>query len=439
MSADIIVAGAGHGGLIAAGVLARAGFKVTVLERRKRIVIGHDWEDRFTFDVLDRVSDGAIAVPDCWRYRGDCAFISPSHRTSVKIKYDENNRQRVMWRKPLINALIGYAEKGGADIRFGVNVNSPIIENGRVVGVNTSEGAMTAKLVIDALGSFSILRSMLPTEFGIDRNLERGDAFYAYRAYFGKTSDISPEFPFEVYLYHECEPGLSWFCTNEDSVDILIGRVDPDFQSNKVAEQLEIFRKSHPWFDDRILHGGSFEVIPVRRPLAVMVADGYAAVGDSAFMTTPMNGMGIDLSLLAGRLLADTVISCNGDYSAKALWKYNREFHIQYGGDTAKNEGLKNSLLKMPAEGVDFLFDNAVIQSSDLAGAGRNTKLSALLGKFVRGMKNPKYFFTIINGLMKGAKAAKIYKNAPETFDRAKIEQWKARLAENIITLPDHS
>ena len=32
----------------------------------------------------------------------------------------------------------------------------------------------------------------------------------------------------------------------------------------------------------------------------------------------------------------------------------------------------------MPSDGVDFLFDNAVIQSSDLAGAGRNMNFKAL-------------------------------------------------------------
>ena len=98
----------------------------------------------------------------------------------------------------------------------------------------------------------------------------------------------------------------------------------------------------------------------------------------------------------AGLLLAETLIK-KEDTRIENLWNYNREYHMQFGGPTAKNEGLKNSLLKLPYEGVDFLYDNAVIQSSDLAGAGRNMKLGALLGKFVRGMKKPKYFFAIIH------------------------------------------
>ena len=39
--------------------------------------------------------------------------------------------------------------------------------------------------------------------------------------------------------------------------------------------------------------------------LPMIVADGYAAVGDSAAMTIPLNGSGINLSMNAGKLLAD--------------------------------------------------------------------------------------------------------------------------------------
>lgn len=56
MSKKIVVAGAGHGGVIAAAKLAKEGFDVTVYEKKKRENIGHDWEDRFDFQtVLDAV------------------------------------------------------------------------------------------------------------------------------------------------------------------------------------------------------------------------------------------------------------------------------------------------------------------------------------------------------------------------------------------------
>lgn len=429
----IIVAGAGHGGLIAAAKLAKAGYDVHVYEKNRREDLGHDWEDRFSFDVLLNAVEKDELPEDSWRYRGDCEFVSPSKRTEVKIRYDENHRQKVMWRKPLIAMLLDYADECGVQFHFEQNVIAPIVEKDWVVGIKTKNDDVRGDMVIDALGAFSTVRKQLPNEFGIEKDVKRGDVFYAYRAYFNLEKDVRPEFPFEVYLYHEREQGLSWFLTNSDSVDVLIGRIDP-IDDNKIKEQLKIFKENHDWLGSSILHGGKYGVIPVRRPLALMVANGYAAVGDSAFMTTPMNGMGIDLSLNGGLLLAKTITESK-DFSRESLWVYNRDFHKLYGGNTAKNEGLKNALLSLSPDGVDFLFDNAVIQSSDLAGAGRNMNFNALLGKFVRGMKNPPYFFAIIKGLIKGAKSSKTYKNAPTNFNFKKICKWQNKIASYSVKI----
>ncbi len=428
----ILVAGAGHGGLISAAKLAEKGYDVTVFEKKERDEIGHDWEDRFTFSLLEKlIGIKETEFPEnCWRYRGDCAFVSPAKRKKVIINYKADTRQRVMWRKPLIGMLIDNAVKCGTRIKFGTEIVAPIIENDKVKGVKTSDGDFYADLVIDAAGVFSPVRTQLPEKFGIEKQPKHGDLFYAYRAYFERNKDYPvPDVPFEVYMYHEGEQGLSWFNTYDECCDVLIGRIEK-FGDEKVKEQLEIFKKDHPWLGDNIINGGSYGVIPVRRPLAVMVADGYAAVGDSAFMTTPMNGMGIDLSLLAGEILADTVIMLGEkQYSKENLWVYNRDFHRLYGGETAKNEGLKNAILSLPSEGVDFLFENEVIQSSDLAGAGKNTKFSALLGKFKRGMKAPKYFFALINGLIKGSKASGTYRKAPENYSPDAVSAWSKKIS----------
>ena len=429
----VIVAGAGHGGLVAASKLAKFGYDVTVYEKKQKEELGHDWEDRFTFDLLLKIIEKDELPKEVWRYRGNCVFVSPSKRTNVEIRYTDETRQKIMWRKPLINMLLDYAEKCGVKFEFGTEVKEPIIKEDTVVGIKTNKGEILGDIVIDALGVFSVLRKKLPDTFGIEKELNRGDVFYGYRAYFNKIDDSMPEFPFEVYLYHEREQGLSWCCVNKDNVDILIGRID-ELTKEKVEEQLKIFKENHPCIGDTILHGGQYGVIPVRRPLPLMVANGYALVGDSAFMTTPMNGMGIDLSMNAGLLLAETLIN-KADASIENLWNYNREYHKQFGGPTAKNEGLKNSLLKLPYEGVDFLYDNAVIQSSDLAGAGKNMKLGALLGKFVRGMKKPKYFFAIIKGLIKGSKAAKTYTKAPKEYNIKAIKKWEDKLNKLVIKI----
>ncbi|MBQ6118792.1 MAG: FAD-dependent monooxygenase, partial [Clostridia bacterium] len=273
----ILVAGAGHGGLAAAAALAKRGFAVTIIEQKKREELGHDWEDRFTFSLLCEILGVAEnELPEgCWRYRGDCAFVSPSKRKQVVIRYTEETRQRIMWRKPLLQMLLDHAEACGAQLLFETKVLSPATENGRVTGLVTSAGTFPADLVIDAAGVFSPVRRGLPDSFGVEKEPKHGDLFYAYRAYYDRLPGYPlPAAPFEVYLYHEGERGLSWFCSNQDSCDVLIGRTDP-LTEEKVREQLAIFKRSHPWLGETVLHGGQFGVIPVRRPLTLMVGDGY--------------------------------------------------------------------------------------------------------------------------------------------------------------------
>lgn len=434
---SIIIAGAGHAGLVTAAKLAANGFSVIVFENENRENLGHDWEDRFSFELLEKITGKSTEdFPDeSWRYRGDCAFVSPAKRKRVEIFYKGDARQKIMWRKPLINMLIDNAISNGAEFRFEETVLSPVIENGKVTGIVTDKNTYKADAVIDCLGAFSALRLNLPDEFGIEKEPRHGDVFYSYRAYYKNAEEMNPEIPFEVYMYHEGEKGLFWCCTNKDTTDILIGRIDkPD--DAKINENLDKMKADHPFFTDEIIHGGSRGVIPVRRALTLMVAPGYAAAGDSAFMTMPMNGMGIDLSLNAGLILADVLIKNSGrEFTADILWEYNKRFHKEFGCVAAKNEGLKNAILSLPAEGVDFLFENDVIQSSDLAGSGRNTSFTSLLGKFGRGMRNPPYFFAIIKGLIKGAAASKLYSKPPETFDMNSIRAWSRKIESKDIVI----
>lgn len=432
----ILVAGAGHGGLVAGALLAKNGYDVTVIEKKKETELGYDWEDRFSLSLLCEILNcKEEELPaDSWRFRGDSVFISPSKRKRVPVHFEEDDRQKIMWRKPLLQLLIQHAKQNGVKFLFETEVYSPLTSGRSVTGLLTENGEMSADLVIDAAGVFSPVRSNLPKYFHIEKMPKYGDVFYAWRAYFNKTSDVSPEEPFEVFLYHEGERGLSWVCTSRDAVDVLIGRIDK-LSQKKIGETVGRYRADHPWLGEEIVSGGKDAVIPVRRPLTLMVADGYAAVGDAAFMTTPMNGMGIDLSLNAGRLLAKTILSAEtAPFSANALWRYNRDFHKLYGGEAAKNEGLKNSLLKLPSEGVDFLFEKEVIQGADLAGGGKNVQLSALLGKLKRGLSNPTYFFTVVGGLMNGSKVMKLYRSAPDAFDLQKIQRWNKEIEALDIT-----
>ena len=100
--------------------------------------------------------------------------------------------------------------------------------------------------------------------------------------------------------------GISWIASEDDHTDLLIGRFE-DFDMAEVERFSDVLRETNPRLGRERVRGGQFVEIPVRQPLAMMVADGYAAIGDSAFMTVPMIGSGIANSLKASRALADAV------------------------------------------------------------------------------------------------------------------------------------
>ena len=89
------------------------------------------------------------------------------------------------------------------------------------------------------------------------------------------------------------------------------------FMSNTV-----IWAKS--WF------GAADNRYPRTPALAVFVADGYAAVGDSAFMTYAVKGSGIAYSLMAGTLLANAIEQDEDClFNCDTLWEYEKAFFRQ--------------------------------------------------------------------------------------------------------------
>ena len=70
---------------------------------------------------------------------------------------------------------------------------------------------------------------------------------------------------------------------------------------------LDDIRRDNAIVGRELMKGGQLLQIPVRRPLSRFVANGYAAVGDSACMTIPMLGSGMASGMKAAKILADTL------------------------------------------------------------------------------------------------------------------------------------
>ena len=438
MGRKIVIAGAGHGGLVAASKLAQSGFDVTVYEKKSRDELGYDWLDAVDPRAFYEVG---LELPKDMKFEknGDMRFYNPALSAPLTVESNGNGSTKIE-RKLIYDLLIDYAEKSGVKLVYNCPVLGPVMNGIRVAGIETVNGTVTADLVIDSAGMDSPVRENLPFDCNVDNSYGYGECFYAYRAYFNKLPAPEPEVPYEIFLMHMGERGISWVVTESDCVDVLIGRTSP-ISDEQVQDVLEKMREFSPQIGKEVVRGGTrVNRIPVRRPLSVMVCDGYAAVGDSAYMTMPMNGSGICAALRAGLMLADTVKADTEEkYSAETLWDYNRRYILHFGLNFASIDTLKNILLFMSSNGVDFLFDKQIITPNDInfnrGKSESNSSFSDMLGRVSRGMGNLPVLLRTAGALTKGDGLKKVYRTIPEQYELEAVRKWKEEVLDATVLM----
>lgn len=379
MGNKIIVAGAGHGGLAAAADLSRRGFDVTVFEQKEKNGLGYDWTDIFAPRSLLTAN---IPYPprSRYEYKENMTFFSPSKRIGLAQNVPENDLEIKMERKDIYTHLISHAKKCGVKFRFSCKIDGPAMLGSRVAGLCLEGGeTVYADLVIDAAGLDSPVRSALPPVCGVEKTAGNFEQFFVYRAFYERVGDYEPKDKFQVYLLHEGERRIAWVATEGEHVDVLIGRFEP-FGEDEVEQVLALLKKDNPQISDRIVRGGSFVKIPVRQPLSVMVADGYAAIGDSAFMTVPLIGSGIANSLKASHMLVKTIAEDkNRAFTAATLWKYQSEYYRQLGNGYAAMAIMKLFLLRLNPDELDFIFDRGILTEKEFTIGADTTNLQSML------------------------------------------------------------
>lgn len=375
MGKKIIVAGLGHGGIAAAAQLAKAGFDVTVYEKKKEGTLGHDWTDIFAPDALG-IAGMDMPPEDKYEYKEDMTFFGPTSKKSLRQHVPENQLEIKMERRDIYEHFINHALDCGVEIVYECAVEGPIVLGNRVVGIKTEKGDVYGDLVIDSCGLNSPVRRNLPESFGIEKDAARNERISIYRAFFNVASDEEVEAKFKVMLFKGGELGINWIASEDDHTDLLMGRFT-DFGIEEVEKFTELLRKENPRLGEEVIRGGQFVEIPVRQPISIMVADGYAAIGDSAFMTVPIIGSGIANCLKASKILTNTVIKDkNQSYSAETLWNYQTGFYKALGAGLAPLACVKLLLLSLTAEEVDDLFEKEILTEDMMTIGGDFTGLS---------------------------------------------------------------
>lgn len=432
MGKKIIIAGGGHGGITAGMLLAKEGFDVTVYEKNSRDSMGHDWTD-----IFDKKGFAAVGLDmpaeDKYKLKHDMCFYGPAESIALVQETPIDELEIQMERTAIYDHIIEGAEKAGVKFEYDCAVEAPILFGNRVVGIKTAKGDVYGDLVIDACGIDSPVRSKLPASTGIQNGSIEYEQFYVYRAFFNKTAEVEETQKFKVLMLPEGKLGISWIATEEEHTDVLIGRFLP-LDMEEVDRTISKLRETNPSIGTEIQRGGQFVKIPVRQPLGVLVADGYAAIGDSAFMTVPIIGSGIANSFKASKILADAVIADKeGAYSAETLWTYQKNFYDKIGSALAPLACVKLMLTRLEGKDLDYIFENGILNAEDMTIGADSTSLGAMLGgmplddmkKKVVGLINNKTVLAKVLRLgIEIAKATAVTAAMPKTYNRKKILSW---------------
>lgn len=433
MKEKIIVAGAGHGGIVAAYYLAKEGYDVTVYEKGQEGKLGHDQGDSIHLDGFEK---SGIPIPEKWYVkRTPIAFCVPGTDLEPLVQADNGETYNVeIDRNALYEHLITLAVDEGVKFVYECEITAPIILASRVIGIKTSLGDFYGGLIIDACGLYSPIRTQLPESFHIKNNFGKYDVLSAYRAYYNRVEgeEINP-LRYRVSLIPCDICGLSWIVTNDDNVDILIGAFD-GIDNDDIDKVLDVYKKENPFLGDKLLRGGKVIDIPVRQPLALLVADGYAAIGDSAYMTVPVKGSGIGYSMRAGKMLADCVINdTDGLLNRETLWKYQVDFFKEIGTQSAILAIAKNEFPMLTTDIIECAFGEKIVSSEDMALFGNeqglikvllSLKIGDLTGKAKKVITNSEMRRILLSITKNVTKYLMIDRGLPERYDPDAIVKW---------------
>lgn len=430
MGKKIIVAGLGHGGIAAAALIAKAGFDVTVYEQKSEGTLGYDWTDIFAPNALS-IAGMDMPPADKFEYKEDMTFFNPSMTTALRQNVPQDQLEIKMERRDIYDHFIKNALKHGVKIVYDCKVEGPIVLGNRVVGIKTEKGDVYGDLVIDSCGMNSPVRRNLPESFGIEKDVARNEKISIYRAFFNKACDDAVEAKFKVMLFAGGVKGISWVASEDEYTDLLLGRFE-DFDMEEVERFSAYLRESNPRLGTEVVRGGQFVEIPVRQPLSIMVADGYAAIGDSAFMTVPLIGSGIANSLKAAKVLADTVISDKSrSFSAESLWRYQMGYYKVLGAGLAPLACGKLLLISLSPEEVDYVFEKGIMTADMMTIGADFTGLASvkldpkeLINQAKEVCGDPELLKKIIACGVRMGKAIAACAMMPKKWNAKRVQSW---------------
>jgi flavin-dependent dehydrogenase len=389
---DVIIAGGGMAGLITAasiGYNSKTGARVLVVDRNRESEPGKKTNNGWTCgDATSKRSLNYLAdhigisygSPELEHPVRGVYVYSPDRKTKVLFE----GEGFLLNRKILPRRQVNDAKKFGTEFMFGATAERLLSEDGRITGISgrKSDGStfsLTARVVIDAAGSSSTLRRFMPIPSKIEKEIDPDDVVGTGRYILDFEPAVENKAFFDpdyciIHLDQFVAPaGYSWtFPKGRKKVNIGLGvshsglarrnrrfGLNDNLQSlidRYLADNPVIKNYSQPGDDANSGNTKGNWQVPVRRHNDCMVANGFAVVGDSAWMPRPIDAGGISPSIYGGTILGKVIAEAleAGDTSEAGLWKYNVEYMNTHGYPMASFEVLRRYLQTVTNEQINY-------------------------------------------------------------------------------------
>jgi geranylgeranyl reductase family protein len=348
--ADVIVVGAGPGGSATAHALAQSGLDVLLLEKTtfpREKVCG----DGLTPRAVKSLVDMGIDTSENNGFIRNRGLRILGGGVRLELEWPElatyPNYGLVRPRLDFDDLLAQNAQKAGARLQTLTHVTGPIVENGRIIGVQAKVGPEKTPTTYRA--PITVACDGVSARLAISQGIQKRDdrpMGVAVRRYYDspRHDDDMLESWLELRTPEgDLLPGYGWvFGVGDGTSNVGLGILNTTkaWQDTNYKDLMSRWTSAMPpeWqFDEEHARG------PIRGAALPMgfnrtphYRDGLVLVGDAAGAVNPFNGEGIAYAMESGRLAAEVIVQAlarpQGPAREKAMAAYPAAMSATFGG-----------------------------------------------------------------------------------------------------------
>ena len=423
---DVVIVGACTAGTYFAGLLAKRGLKVLVIDRdteetlAKRLDIIHFTRDSYAQFGVEPSDEG------------DEEFVRNFHvcygKSALNNHLKTNYINVAVLHLPLfIRRLRMTALEAGAHFRFSTTFKELRYEKGRIAGIITTDGEeIPARLVVDASGISAVVRRTIRDPYMESFETGPRDKFYVLLKYVKLKDPGISVVDSTSWPYYK-----GWIAPQHTPGGAIIG-VGANLSFDYARKCMAKFEAAIP-LPEYELQYEEMACTPYRRPPFSFVTDGFLVIGDAACLTKPINGEGIPSAWVQCTPAADIVSEAlkDGSYPTKEkLWEINRLYQAGEGSAYAGERAMLIGAVNMTPKDNDYLYKKGIVFKSDDEPEVENL-LGALIKGVLAGEFSMKALISLASSTLKGEALKKHYLAYPATpegypaWEKKALKLWK--------------